>query len=331
MSPDPNRAGWQRRPALQLAGLGLGALVCFGVGWLAYRLISPQPEGSISAATTALATAPAAGTPGSSGRVSPPAVPPRDARRLSPAPRRPALPPLAASQLRLISTACLTAGQPEISAAADPSNYGERQARNWKGEPVPHRPSLIVLHETVVDEPTTLALFQTPQGDDLRQASYHMLIGRDGRRLRVVADDRRAFGAGDSDFQGLAVQLRPAIPSSVNNIALHVSLVSPANGADGERRHHSGYTRAQYASLARQLLLWQSLYGIASERIVTHQEVDRSGSRRDPRSFQWNLLASELRQRWRACGGGSGRIAATPPAAASPPPRSDRAATGPGP
>jgi len=255
------------------------------------------------------------------------------------------MPQLAAGRLRPVSVACLTAGQPEISAAADPSNYGERQPRNWQGKPVPHRPALIVLHETVVDEPTTLALFQRRQNDDFRQASYHVLIGRDGRRLRVVADDRRAFGAGDSDFQGLAVQLRPAIPASVNNIALHGSLVSPADGADGERRHHSGYTRAQYASLARQLLLWQGLYGIGSERIVTHQEVDRSGSRRDPRSLQWNLLASELRQRWRACGGGSDRIAtttsaataspaaarATTPAAASPPPRPGPAAGVPGP
>jgi len=337
VSPDPPPTGRLRRLAPALAALkpawvGLGALACFGLGWLAYRLVSAEPEGSIAAATTALA--PAGGAPDGSGRLPPPTAPPADARRLSPPPRRPALPRIAASQLAPAASACLTAGPPEILAAADPSNYGERQVRNWKGEPVPHRPSLIVLHETVVDEPTTLSLFQTPQGNDLRQASYHMLIGRDGRRLRVVADDRRAFGAGDSDFRGLAVQLRPAIPASVNNIALHVSLVSPADGADGERRHHSGYTRAQYASLARQLVQWQSLYGIASERIVTHQEVDRSGSRRDPRSFHWNLLASELRQRWRACGSGSGRIAATTaaaaPAAASPPPP-DRAATGPGP
>ncbi|MCP9784621.1 hypothetical protein KBY83_15120 [Cyanobium sp. WKJ7-Wakatipu] len=56
-------------------------------------------------------------------------------------------------------------------------------------------------------------------------------------------------------------------------------------GADGERGHHSGYTNAQYRSLASQIAQWKVLYGIGSGLVATHQEVDRSGSRRDPRSF----------------------------------------------
>lgn len=283
--------------ALRLLLFGLASLGCFAVGWLAYRLLQPAGSPSSGAAATALAPAPGP----TSSAVLPPAAPISPAS-LPPASSRPGLPPLTAAPLDQAALGCLTGGQAEVPAPADPSNYGERAVRNWKGEPVAHSPSLIVLHETVVDEPTTLALFQRHQSDDLRQASYHVVIGRDGRRIRVVADGKRAFGAGDSDFQGLAVQLRPGIPSSVNNIALHVSLVSPGDGADGERLSHSGYTQAQYSGLARQLALWQSLYGIPSSRIVTHQEVDRSGSRRDPRSFNWSALGGQLQRQLLACG-----------------------------
>jgi len=207
-----------------------------------------------------------------------------------------------------LSMACLNGGQAEEPAPADPSNYGPRLAVDWQGRSVNHRPALIVLHETVVDEAAALALFRSPHHSDGQQASYHVLIGRDGRRIRVVPDEKRAFGAGDSDFQGLGLQLKPGLKPSVNNIALHVSLVSPPDGADGEVREHSGYTQGQYQSLASQIALWQALYGIQPQAVVTHQEVDRSGTRRDPRSFDWSNLSQNLRSRWIACGG-SGQIA----------------------
>lgn len=202
-----------------------------------------------------------------------------------------------------VALACLSGSQPELQAPADPSNYGTRQATDWQGRPVANKPALIVLHETVVDESTALALFRSSRTSDAQQASYHMLIGRDGRRLRLVADSERAYGAGDSDFKGMAVQLKPGFQPSLNNVALHVSLVSPPDGADGERGNHSGYTNAQYRSLASQIAQWKVLYGIGSDLVVTHQEVDRSGSRRDPRSFNWAHLDQNLRSQWLACGG----------------------------
>lgn len=201
------------------------------------------------------------------------------------------------------SIACLSGSQPELQAPADPSNYGPRLTTDWMGRAVSNSPSVIVLHETVVDEGTALALFRSPDNSDAQQASYHMLIGRDGTLIRLVPDSERAYGAGNSDFQGIAVQLKPGLPASLNNVALHVSLVSPPDGADGDRLRHSGYTNAQYSSLASQIAQWKLIYGIKSSMVVTHQEVDRSGSRRDPRSFNWNQLFQVLRSRWLACGG----------------------------
>lgn len=281
-----------------MLGLALAAAASFAMGWLGYQVVqSLRPAPSAQLDQTSITPASAGGG---------------DAGARSAAGSRPptAFAEPAASGLRPGGTAsglrsalsCLAGSQREISSPADPSNYGLRLAQDWQGRPVPNTPKLIVLHETVVDEATALNLFRRHHGDDGQQASYHVLIGRDGRRIRVVPDDQRAYGAGDSAFQNLTVQLKPGLRPSVNNIALHVSLVSPDDGADGEARRHGGYTPAQYRSLASQIALWQGLYGIPGSQVVTHQEVDRSGTRRDPRSFDWGLLARDLRQTLMACG-----------------------------
>lgn len=197
--------------------------------------------------------------------------------------------------------ACLASSglPPETQQPADPSNYDRRLPVDASGQRVPSTPMIVVLHETVVSEADTLRMFQTHHAE-AQQASYHMLIARDGRRLRVVPDSERAFGAGDSAFGNFTVQLKPGTPGSINNVALHLSLVSPPDGRS-DADTHSGYTQAQYRSAAGQMLLWQKQYRIPSQQVTTHRDIDRSGTRRDPRSFRDDLLASHYQQLVRQC------------------------------
>jgi len=275
----------------------LFAALSLPIVFFSYRVwLEAQNQDPILASPKVAVQAPMAGA-------IPPQVPATVPETMASYPKNTTKRPYGANGGSMLSMACLTGGESEQAAPADPSNYGPRLSADWQGRPVNKKPALIVLHETVVDEAAALALFRSPHSSDGQQASYHVLIGRDGRRIRVVPDEERAFGAGDSDFQGLGLQLKQGLRPSVNNIALHVSLVSPPDGSDGERRDHSGYTQAQYQSLASQIALWQALYGIQPQAVVTHQEVDRSGTRRDPRSFDWGSLSQDLRSRWLACGG----------------------------
>jgi N-acetyl-anhydromuramyl-L-alanine amidase AmpD len=202
------------------------------------------------------------------------------------------LPPLAAEALA--ACAARLGLPPEEARPADPTNYGVRQPRDAFGRAVPHRPQLIVLHETVLSAADTVRLFATPHPRDDDQVSYHLLVDRAGRRLRIVPDGARAFGAGMAAFGDFTVRIRPTSLGSLNNVALHLSLESPADGR-GDGDGHSGYTAAQYRTVAGQVLLWQAAYGIPMSRLTTHQAVDRSHSRRDPRSFSW----SEFDRAWR--------------------------------
>ncbi|MBJ7364193.1 MAG: N-acetylmuramoyl-L-alanine amidase [Synechococcus sp. SupBloom_Metag_053] len=181
----------------------------------------------------------------------------------------------------------------EIWQPADKTNYGLRRSKDLADGRIPNQPSVIVLHETVLPLDPTLKLFSTPHPNDNQQLSYHLILARDGSLYRIVADEFRAYGAGWSAWGDSTIRHRgskiPAAAGSINNVALHISLVSPLDGG-GNTDGHSGYSNQQYSQLAQQVLLWQLRWGIPMRRVTTHASVDRSHSRSDPRSFRWHLF-----------------------------------------
>ncbi|WP_409871808.1 N-acetylmuramoyl-L-alanine amidase [Thermosynechococcus sp.] len=200
------------------------------------------------------------------------------------------------AQVRQVHQQCSLA-PPWYSVPAHPTNFGDRYRTDIRGQVVEHAP-LIVLHETAASAQSTLDFFRTPHPRDEDQASYHELITLRGWLLHLVPWSKRAYGAGNSVFGNETVQTNPRLAPSVNNFALHFSLETPPQGWHNGSRH-TGYTDAQYRALA--WLVAQT--GIDPERITTHAAVDRSGERRDPRSFEWAKFNRYLQfYRDRPCG-----------------------------
>ncbi|PZU94681.1 MAG: N-acetylmuramoyl-L-alanine amidase [Pseudanabaena sp.] len=180
----------------------------------------------------------------------------------------------------------------EVITLAAASNYGDRYFRDVAGNPVSQEP-IIVLHETVAPANSVINYFQAFQSDESNQASYHTLIATNGTVIYFVPPDKRAFGAGNSVFKSASgdesVRTNSQYPSSVNNFAYHISLETPSDGMNNGYSH-SGYTEAQYRSLA-----WLvAKTDVPLERITTHRIVDRSGSRIDPRSFNFKIFQERL-------------------------------------
>ncbi|MEB3357816.1 MAG: peptidoglycan recognition family protein [Synechococcales bacterium] len=199
----------------------------------------------------------------------------------------------------LTSTGATYQPREEI-AAADPSNYGPRFLTDIYGRPVSNS-LLVVIHETVGSASSAVNLMQTYHPRDEDQVSYHSIIRRDGTIVHLVHPQMRAFGAGNSVFTGPngpeAVQTNPEFPPSVNNFAYHTSLETPSDGR-GNQSSHSGYTEEQYLSLA-----WLVAHlPVPDERITTHRAVDRSGTRRDPRSFSAERFYNRLHAYVRSTG-----------------------------
>ncbi len=206
---------------------------------------------------------------------------------------------LGAIQSSARSTDWVAKNQPRWETAwANPTNYGDRFAKDVYGQSVSNAP-IVVLHETVASADSTIRFFQTPHPNEDQQASYHAMVRRDGTIVYLVPFEKRAFGAGNSAFVSAkgyeAVKTHPKYSASVNNFAVHFSLETPANG-NNNGNAHSGYTAAQYRSLA-----WLTAYTrIPDARITTHKRVDLSGTRKDPRSFSTNQFWSELHRYQRA-------------------------------
>ncbi|MGF1589005.1 MAG: N-acetylmuramoyl-L-alanine amidase [Pleurocapsa sp.] len=175
-----------------------------------------------------------------------------------------------------------------------PSNYGDRYSTDVNGNALNNLP-IVVLHETVDSVMSAINTFQTPHDDDSKQVSYHALISLDGTIIYLLPSDKRAFGAGNSVFESTSgietVQTNPNLPPSVNNFAYHISLETPPDGRGTyNQNYHSGYTEAQYKSLAWLL----ALSDIPDNRITTHKNVDRSGQKIDPRSFDFDKFLTIL-------------------------------------
>lgn len=171
---------------------------------------------------------------------------------------------------------------------AHKTNYGDRLQATTDGRKLPAKPSIIVLHETVISADETIKLFQKNHPNDADQASYHKLIENNGTQTTLVEDSKRAYGAGMSHYGGYTLRSTKESPGSINNIALHVSLESPSKQLSDS--WHEGYSTQQYKSLAATVLLWQMIYGIPMANVTTHYAVDRSHSRYDPRNFRWDLF-----------------------------------------
>lgn len=269
----------------------LGATGLVAIGWLAQGLSAgaPRPGGQLSLLEILEEISrPPAAPPG--GRRAVPAPPPQPPWR-SPLARR-CTPADPSRRDRLLSLLARVRQAP-LRVRIDPSNYGQRFERDAFGNRLDPTPRLVVLHETVYGMGSALNTFATPHPRDEDQVSYHTLISESGQVVQVLDPRLRAYGAGNSAFNGQWVVSNPQLGGSVNNFALHLSLETPLDGENGAARH-SGYTAAQYDALAAVLADWMGRFPIRPEQITTHRAVDLGGERSDPRSFDWRALEDRL-------------------------------------
>lgn len=169
----------------------------------------------------------------------------------------------------------------ETTATVPPSNYGDRVYGNSGTLP----PMIVVLHETVSDTDSAVKTISNPKNE----VSYHAIVDLSGEIVYLTNSTKRAYGSGTpSSFNGQSYN------NSVNGFAYQISLETPVDVRTNAATH-SGYTQAQYQSLA-----WLvARTGIPRNRITTHKAVAEAAGRNDrsdPRSFDWKQFDFYLNQ-----------------------------------
>ncbi|HVR81046.1 MAG TPA: N-acetylmuramoyl-L-alanine amidase [Luteimonas sp.] len=144
----------------------------------------------------------------------------------------------------------------------------------WRGSPNygPRRARIIVLHHTSMDSAeAALRVLQTGNADG--PVSAHYLIGADGHLYQLVAEDARAWHAGESRWAGM---------DDLNSASIGIEIDN-----DGQ----SPYPEAQIQTLLRLLADVIGRLHIPRHLVVAHGDVAPTVKNDPGVLFPWRRLA----------------------------------------
>ena len=151
----------------------------------------------------------------------------------------------------------------EIIDAPSP-NFDERD------QPI----SMIVLHYTgMEDGESAIARLRDPES----RVSCHYLVEEDGRVLRMVPEEKRAWHAGRSWWRGM---------QNVNSASIGIELVNP-----GHEWGYRPFPEEQIDALVPLVAQIKERHGITRGNVVGHSDVAPTRKQDPGELFPWNRLA----------------------------------------
>ena len=113
--------------------------------------------------------------------------------------------------------------------------------------------------------------------DPAAKVSTHYVVAEDGRLLRLVADDKRAWHAGRSHWRGIA---------DVNSASIGIEIVNP-----GHDHGYRAFPDAQIDAVIRLVAMLKDRYEITRGNIVGHSDIAPARKRDPGELFPWGKLA----------------------------------------
>ena len=148
----------------------------------------------------------------------------------------------------------------------------DRPSPNFDERPEPI--SMVVLHYTgMPDAESAIARLCDPAS----KVSCHYLVDEDGRILRMVPEEKRAWHAGRSLWRGIP---------SVNNVSVGIELVNP-----GHEFGYRPFPEAQMGSLIPLVAEIVDRYDIVPSNVVGHSDVAPDRKEDPGELFDWARLA----------------------------------------
>jgi N-acetylmuramoyl-L-alanine amidase len=134
--------------------------------------------------------------------------------------------------------------------------------------------TMIVLHYTgMVDARMALERLCDP----LAEVSAHYLVDEDGTIHRLVAEDKRAWHAGQSRWRGI---------EDINSASIGIELVNP-----GHQFGYRPFTEEQIDALIPLVSAIKERHGITRGNVVGHSDIAPMRKQDPGELFPWNRLA----------------------------------------
>lgn len=152
-------------------------------------------------------------------------------------------------------------------------NFADRPSPNWNERPGP--PDILLLHYTGM---RSAAAALERLCDPAAEVSAHWLVEEDGRLWHLVPEEKRAWHAGRSAWQGA---------SDINGRSIGVEIVNPG--------HEFGYRAFPPAQVAAVVALCRDILGrwtIPPARVLGHSDVAPLRKTDPGELFPWAELAA---------------------------------------
>ena len=134
--------------------------------------------------------------------------------------------------------------------------------------------SMVVLHYTgMEDAASAIARLRDPQA----RVSAHYVIAEDGQILRLVAEEMRAWHAGQSWWRGIR---------GVNSVSIGIEIVNP-----GHEFGYRPFTAQQMDALIPLLAGIASRHNVPPANVVGHSDVAPARKQDPGELFDWARLA----------------------------------------
>ena len=152
------------------------------------------------------------------------------------------------------------------------TSFIDTPAPNWDERAL--RVTMIVLHYTgLADADGAVARLTDPAA----KVSAHYLVHEDGRVLRMVAEDKRAWHAGKSHWRGV---------TDVNSASIGIEIVNPGHEF-GYRPFHD----EQIDAVVRLVSEIKDRHEISRGNVVGHSDIAPARKRDPGELFPWHRLA----------------------------------------
>ena len=152
------------------------------------------------------------------------------------------------------------------------TSFIDTPSPNWDERALPV--TMIVLHYTgMADADGAVARLTDPAA----KVSAHYLVHEDGRVLRMVAEDKRAWHAGKSHWRGV---------TDVNSASIGIEIVNPGHEF-GYRPFHD----EQIDAVVRLVSEIKDRHEITRGNVVGHSDIAPARKRDPGELFPWHRLA----------------------------------------